>query len=45
MELCNKCYIVYEEKTCPLCNAMNEIKSLEKRIYQLEEELRNVEMA
>lgn len=39
MNYCNNCDIAYEEKNCPLCEAKSEIKSLEKRIEELESQL------
>jgi hypothetical protein len=38
MEMCNKCYIVHEERGCPLCEAKEEIKILERKIEILEKE-------
>ena len=38
MNYCNNCDIVYEERDCPLCEAKQEIKSLEQRIEELERE-------
>jgi len=43
MELCNNCYIVHEERQCPLCDAKQEIQSLENRVEELETELKEVE--
>lgn len=36
MYYCNNCDIAHEERTCPLCEAKAEIKSLEERIKELE---------
>ena len=38
MNYCQGCDIAYEEKMCPLCDAYSEIKELEKRIEELENE-------
>ena len=38
MYYCNNCDIAHEERNCPLCEAKAEIKSLEKRIEELESE-------
>jgi len=35
MYYCNSCDIAHEEKTCPLCEAKEEIKSLEEEIERL----------
>jgi rubrerythrin len=35
MYYCNECNIAYEEKNCPLCEAKEEIKSLNKEIERL----------
>jgi hypothetical protein len=35
MYYCNDCDIAYEEKNCPLCEAKEEIKSLENEIDRL----------
>lgn len=32
MNLCSVCNIVYDEKSCPLCAALDEIKRLEKEL-------------
>jgi rubrerythrin len=39
MYYCNNCDIAHEERNCPLCEANKEIKSLEKRIEELEDQL------
>ena len=38
MNYCNNCDIAYEARNCPLCAANTQIKSLEKRIEELESE-------
>jgi hypothetical protein len=35
MNYCNNCDIAHEERDCPLCEAKEEIKSLEKEIDRL----------
>ncbi len=35
MNYCNNCDIAHEERDCPLCQAKEEIKSLEKEINRL----------
>jgi hypothetical protein len=35
MNYCNNCDIAHEEKNCPLCEAKQEIKALEKEIDML----------
>ena len=35
MYYCNSCDIAHEEKICPLCEAKEEIKSLEEEIERL----------
>jgi hypothetical protein len=36
MYYCNNCDIAHEERICPLCEAIREIKALEERISELE---------
>jgi hypothetical protein len=38
MYCCNNCAIAHEERDCPLCEAKAEIRQLEKRIEELENE-------
>lgn len=35
MNYCNNCDIAHEERDCPLCQAKEEIKSLEQEIERL----------
>ena len=44
MNYCSDCDIAYEEKYCPLCIAKDGIKSLEKKIEELEEEIAGEEI-
>lgn len=39
MNHCKKCDIVYDEVTCPLCDARDKISELEKELEQTKEEL------
>jgi hypothetical protein len=39
MNYCGSCDIAYECRDCPLCEANKEIKSLEKRVEELEDQL------
>jgi RNA polymerase subunit RPABC4/transcription elongation factor Spt4 len=35
MELCKRCGIVYEDSNCPLCEANDQIKTLEAEVEDL----------
>ena len=42
MEICKECWIVYDERHCPLCTAKDEIKRLERENEKLEDELKEL---
>ena len=44
MDLCNRCDIVYDENRCPLCEAKEEIKQLQRDKENLENEVYHAKM-